>query len=130
MATTKAPIPKTINVNGHLLRVVLTHENEGPLRGSPRFTEPTRNAFGAFDYDRGVIAIRSGRTGMSRSQIRDTLLHEVIHAAVRIAGLHNHGRVDLSKHAEEERAVNYLATSLVDTLRRNPALARFLLEAD
>lgn len=50
------------------------------------------------------------------AQLRDTLLHEVIHA------------LSFELHLElEERQVHVLASGLLDTLRRNPELAMFLL---
>lgn len=52
---------------------------------------------------------------------RDSLLHEVIHAELAIAGYNK-------KKDDHEQMVNALATLLLDTLRRNPSLVSYLTE--
>lgn len=53
---------------------------------------------------------------------RDSLLHEVIHAELAIAGYTG------KKKDDNEPMVNALATLLLDTLRRNPSLVTYLTE--
>lgn len=57
--------------------------------------------------------------------LRDTLLHEVLHAICDMTGIAK----DLGAE-EEEKAVNRLGPALLDTLRRNPALVTFLTEQE
>lgn len=56
-------------------------------------------------------------------QVRDTLLHETLHAMVYALG-------GWPKEVEEERMVRSLATLLLDTLRRNPGLVAHLMSED
>lgn len=52
------------------------------------------------------------------SQLRDTLLHEVLHCVASVAG---------GLGEDEEAIVAQLSRTLLDTLRRNPGLVTFLL---
>jgi hypothetical protein len=57
------------------------------------------------------------KANQAPGQLRDTLLHEVLHA------------VSYELYLElEERQVHILANGLLDTLRRNPKFTQFLLE--
>jgi hypothetical protein len=58
---------------------------------------------------------------MAASMIADTLLHEIMHCCYRVSGL-SRGKVT------EEKAIEHMTPVLLDTLRRNPAVARYLLE--
>jgi len=58
---------------------------------------------------------------LAGDQERDTVLHEVLHGLVRIVGL-------VKDDDEEERIVATLAPILLDALRANPALVRYLTE--
>jgi hypothetical protein len=53
-----------------------------------------------------------------RARVAVTLLHEVVHAIFKIAGLPNE---------KEEDTVTRLSPLLLDTLRRNPDLVAYLL---
>lgn len=57
-------------------------------------------------------------------QIRDTLLHELLHA------LWSESALGSGEGLCEESVVRQLATSLLATLRDNPALVRFLTEKE
>lgn len=57
----------------------------------------------------------------SKSQIQDTLLHEILHAVFDTCGI----SVDLD-HAAEERIVRVLAPNLLSLFRDNPELAEKL----
>ena len=61
------------------------------------------------------------RNAQGPDQERDTLLHEVLHAALKVAGV----RVGSSK--SEEAMVRGLAPVLLDVLRSSPELVGFLL---
>lgn len=56
------------------------------------------------------------------SMVRDTVLHETLHAAFNAAGLE---KVDDDL---EEQIVRPVATVLLDVLRRNPELVKFLTD--
>jgi hypothetical protein len=51
--------------------------------------------------------------------LRETLFHEVLHAIGELAALHN-----------KERQVLVMAVQILDVLRRNPDLSRWLLEVN
>lgn len=60
-------------------------------------------------------------------QLRDSMLHELLHAVIR-----GHGLGELSEGdavldpAREERVVSVVASVLLDVLRRNPRLVTYL----
>ncbi len=62
-------------------------------------------------------------------QVRDTLLHEVLHACWYAVGGFDE-RPDESERDREERYVARLSPVLLDTLRRNAGLAAFLVAPD
>lgn len=74
---------------------------------------------GGCDLSGGRILIRER---LGRDAFADTLLHEVLHACLAITGC------SLDVDAEEQ-VVLPLAPLLFDTLRRNPDLAAYLLNA-
>ncbi len=74
---------------------------------------------GSTDKDELLIAL-DARLPASRQ--RETLLHEVLHAAWGSTSLRSTGA-----HEHEEVVVDALAPVLLDALRRNPALVAFLL---
>lgn len=57
----------------------------------------------------------------AKGQLRDTLLHEVLHGIIYVTGGITEG---------EEKIVKQLTATLLDTLRRNPDLVWFLLSED
>ncbi len=59
---------------------------------------------------------------LAHDQERDTVLHEVIHAIIRVHGLHR------ATYVEEERLVAGLTPVLLNVLRSNPDLTKYLLE--
>ena len=62
--------------------------------------------------------------GLEANQERDTMLHEVLHACIHAIGLNAYQKKD-----EQEQLVRSLTPILLDTLRRNPDLVEYLLEA-
>lgn len=56
--------------------------------------------------------------------IRETLLHEVLHAVIWTVG------IDAGDDDEEEVLVAQLSTAILDVLRRNKALVRYLTALD
>ena len=55
---------------------------------------------------------------------REVVLHEVLHCVNVVTG--QKGRMD---HDEEERLVNAMSPTLLDTLRRNPRLVAWLMSS-
>jgi hypothetical protein len=62
------------------------------------------------------------RDDLGPDQERDTVLHEVLHALLGVGGA-----AGLSSD-EEETVVRLLAPTMLDVLRRNPVLVRYLTE--
>lgn len=63
----------------------------------------------------------------SISQMRDTILHELLHGLLDMIGVGERlGLQQLLDHDQEERLVRSLSPWLLDTLRRNPQLVEFL----
>lgn len=84
---------------------------------------PDETIVGITNAQLGIIKVAAWPRYQSPDSARDTLLHEIMHS---VYGL-SHGNLS-SK--EEERAIRSLSTGLLDTLRRNPDLAQFLLEEE
>lgn len=108
--------------------VIAGHEYEvrwidDPKSGLARHGSP--DGVGHTDSDIGLIAVRAQES--SPTQQRDTLLHEVIHAVLQLVYLDGASDHFKSKDASE-RVISALATHLLDTLRRNPELAPYLME--
>lgn len=77
--------------------------------------EIDRESMGAANLRRQILAIS---TEQHPEQERDTLLHEAVHMLLRL--------LDLEGRKADERFVNAFTTGLLDTLRRNPGLTRYL----
>lgn len=59
--------------------------------------------------------------------VRETLCHEILHAVIDVHGLAAHLDDRGSVDETEERIVAGLSPALLDTLRRNPAVAAYLI---
>jgi hypothetical protein len=74
--------------------------------------------YGAIDHrDLSIVLAPDQAEG----QLRDTLLHEVLHGVMAITG----GGVD-----DEEELVLRITPTLLDTLRRNPELVTYLMDEE
>jgi hypothetical protein len=93
---------------------------EAGLIAKTREQKPT--TVGHIDHNEQRIYI-DGAQGPD--QIRDTLLHEVLHALWGTCGLYV---TEAGDH--EELIVAMTASLLLDTLRRNPELVAYLVAAD
>jgi hypothetical protein len=90
------------------------------LRWSVRVPEQEHGPlYGYCDNDEQIIYCR--RTGVHHDQIADTLMHEILHAALHV------GRTNLTEN-QEEKVVAALAPLLLDILRRNPQVLAYLQE--
>jgi hypothetical protein len=76
------------------------------------------DAHGETDIERLVIRLHPDRHEMI---IRETLLHEILHACASVAGLDHELGAEL-----EEKVVRRLAPVLLDVLQRNSKLLPFL----
>ena len=81
---------------------------------------------GFFWVDENQVAIRTENEGCARHEdaMRETLLHEVLHACWHHTNMAHHGTVD--KDDLEEWVVGTLSFPLIAVLRENPALVKWL----
>lgn len=110
----KAPRPDTIQVGPRRYSVVVDRslmDRESVVYGS--------QLAGNCDHEKQVITLDPD---LGSDCAAETLLHEVIHAVNNLVGINVH----LSRD-DEERVTNALAPALLDTMRRNPALVKFLI---
>lgn len=109
-------LPESVVVCGQRFEVrVIDDPDEGIARGT------NHGALGATHVDKGIMRLRGGGE-QSDDQLRDTMLHEVLHAVVRLT----YSEKSYAKE-DEEPAVGVLATHLLDTFRRNPGLVEYLM---
>ena len=78
-------------------------------------TDPRMVDLGEWDGRNLLVKIRSDQAA---GQQRDTLLHEILHAVVTVVGQECHEGI--------EDVVAALSPTLLDTLRRNPDLVKYL----
>lgn len=97
--------PTRVQIGPHAYAITLDDELAG-------------DDFGRTDVKR--LRIHVG-TGQAPSQERDTVLHEVLHAALSTSGASN----DL-EYDDEERLVSTLTATLLGVLRINPGLVAYL----
>lgn len=80
-----------------------------------------RDMIGVCDHVNLTLSIDPSQAS---DQMADTVLHETLHAIVRMVGL-NSGDEEWG-YDREENVVSRLAPALLDLLRRNPDLVTFL----
>lgn len=82
---------------------------------------------GFFWVDGNVICMRTQNEGDDRhdDSLRETLLHEILHACWHHTNMAHHGAVE--KDDLEEWVVGTLSFPLIAVLRANPDLVRWLL---
>jgi hypothetical protein len=120
-----AGLPRRITICGHEYTIKTFPDGKVMVDG----LESTDEALGACNADMGLIVLRD-LSGQSPSQLRDSLLHEIMHACTAGSGLRAKGGALAWERngSKEEQVVRVLATALLDALRRNPNLAQFLLK--
>ena len=79
-----------------------------------------QDCYGMFDPDESCIHLTDGQ---GRERIRNTLLHESLHAMLEIGWL-----ARSLEHDDEERIVANLAPVLLAFIRQNPAVVAYLQE--
>lgn len=78
------------------------------------------SAFGAIDPVQLLIALEPGQ---DIGQMRDSLLHEVLHGACFVASLDQDTDLEIL-----EDVIRRVSPVLLDVIRRNPLLVSFLIE--
>lgn len=86
--------------------------------GDPPSSDPMQ-AFGCTSVHQQRIAIRDEQAPLSE---RDTVLHEVMHAIVRMTSMDG----SFNDYSDQEAAINALSVGLLAVLRQNPALTVWL----
>ena len=74
------------------------------------------DCFGEYDYRQNIIQVQHDLCGQ---EIANTLFHEIMHAAVQVAGL-NQEKAPLEKPEFEEAVVNQLTNVMMGVFRDNP----------
>lgn len=74
------------------------------------------DCFGEYDYRQNVIQIQHDLCGQ---EMANTIVHEIMHAAVQVAGL-NQEKAPLEKPEFEEAVVNQLTNVMMGVFRDNP----------
>jgi len=73
------------------------------------------DCFGEYDYRQNIIQIQHDLCGQ---EIANTIFHEIMHAAVQVAGL-NQEKAPLEKPENEEAVVNQLTNIMMGVFRDN-----------
>ena len=80
------------------------------------------DSFGEYDYRQNTISIQHDLCGQERA---NTIIHEIMHAAVQVAGL-NQEKAPLEKPEFEEAVVNQLTNVMMGVFRDNDWLVNML----
>ena len=80
------------------------------------------DCFGEYDYRQNTISIQHDLCGQERA---NTIIHEIMHAAVQIAGL-NQEKAALEKEEHEEAVVNQLTNVMMGVFRDNSWIVEML----
>ena len=73
------------------------------------------DCFGEYDYRQNIIQVQHDLCGQ---EIANTIFHEIMHAAVQVAGL-NQEKAPLEKPEDEEAVVNQLTNVMMGVFRDN-----------
>lgn len=107
--------PKTVEIGPHTYRVVVDKNAVAH--------DSVRNGSEVLGYCTTAEQRISIQPDQGPSMLRDTVLHEVLHALFDLTGLAGTHSDD-----DEERIIRPFATALLDCLRRNPTLVAYLTE--
>ena len=108
-------IPKHVIVGGRTYEVRSDQDGSGQLRD--------RDNKGETYIDRLIIRVDGD---LPPALIRETLLHEVMHAAWNMVGLHRAGLTN----EQEEQVITALSPALTEVWRNNPELRDYVLAVD
>lgn len=113
--TTARVLPEYMQIGPYNVRIVLDKEE----MERARVRHSNLDACGLCDHQRQTIYIDPD---MEIDAIVDTLLHEIMHFIFYITG----GTNELGAE-QEEKVILFLGSMLLDTIRRNPDVAKALL---
>ena len=80
------------------------------------------DCFGEYDYRQNIIHIQHDLCGQERA---NTIIHEIMHAAVQVSGL-NQEKAALEKDEHEEAVVNQLTNVMMGVFRDNDWIVEML----
>ena len=80
------------------------------------------DCFGEYDYRQNIIQIQHDLCGQERA---NTIIHEIMHAAVSVSGL-NQEKAALEKDEHEEAVVNQLTNVMMGVFRDNDWIVEML----
>lgn len=112
MEGSKVSLPVSALVGSFVYRIVLDEERMRVLE-----KEANSDLFGITSHGDLEIALHPGCAEMI---IRETLLHEVLHAV-----FYNTGLTERLSEKMEEQVIRALSPALFDLMRRNPALLAY-----
>ena len=114
------PAPSHVRVGPYALEVAVGGPAwDAQVEAHRSFHSPDDQLFGRCDFENLIIGVNGD---VADDMIRETLLHEVLHACVFASG------ADLGEGAEHEEAfVAVMSPMLIEVLRNNPVLVDFLL---
>lgn len=115
--------PTSLVILGHRFEVKWTADS------AERTTKDAEYwALGSVDLANQQIGVREAQ---AFTQLKDTLLHEILHVLVRMQAHQDRFRPFAADRAHPEEPVVYaLATSLLSVLRGNPKLVAWLTEEE
>lgn len=126
MDETTVPRPTKIRVMGQPYTVQYFGPDTPLFDGDSDTRRVGFEALGVCDSVLGEMRIRSAPFGSSYAVERETVLHECMHAAMALSGLSEEPWID-GEGDHEESLVDRLTPILLDILRANPVLSRYLL---
>lgn len=114
-------LPAELDI-GHL-RYTLRRDQEFLDREGER--HQTQYAGHSYDLRQEIVVAE----GMGEDYEADTVLHEVLHQCLRVAGYDPDADAAAGVKDIEERTIKAVCGPLLGALRRNPALVRYLVAA-
>jgi hypothetical protein len=112
-------LPETFTVLGQTVAV------EAVGDGSPIWADGHEHhayqVLGSYERSRQSVKVRT--EGISEDQVRETVLHEALHAVINMGGFIAYLHGD-----DDEVFVKAITPQLLDFLRSNPKVVRFLLQ--
>lgn len=110
--------PVVVTICGQPFRVEFVAEDEAI--GKPPIASDPFRASGCMELVSQRIGIREGQAHESE---RDCLVHEIVHAVLRMTSSDDH----FENYDHEEACVNALSVGLLAVLRQNPGLVAWLV---
>jgi len=113
----KTPRPLPVETHGLPNNVRIGYKNVKIRDVRPDYKKCEKtDCFREYDYRQNVIQVQHDLCGQ---EIANTIFHEIMHAAVQVAGL-NQEKAPLEKPEFEEAVVNQLTNVMMGVFRDNP----------